>query len=123
MASPVWRVEFDRAADRDLRKLGTQAERLITRYLRERIATARPATLRPCADWQPEGAMALPRWGLSSRCFNRRRPLCGAGGDDRASAGGLSVSSPPEARRDWPGKWPKGARKKIGLVRFLVPGR
>jgi len=40
MAKPVWRVEFDRAADRDLRKLGSEAERLITRYLRERIATA-----------------------------------------------------------------------------------
>ena len=40
MAAPVWRVEFDRAADRDLRKLGSDAERLVTRYLRERIATA-----------------------------------------------------------------------------------
>jgi len=40
MAKPVWQVEFDRAADRDLRKLGSEAERLITRYLRERIATA-----------------------------------------------------------------------------------
>jgi mRNA interferase RelE/StbE len=40
MPKPVWRVEFDRAADRDLRKLGSEAERLITRYLRERIATA-----------------------------------------------------------------------------------
>jgi mRNA interferase RelE/StbE len=40
MAKPVWRVEFDRAADRDLRKLGAEAEREITRYLRERIATA-----------------------------------------------------------------------------------
>jgi mRNA interferase RelE/StbE len=40
MAKPVWRVEFDRAADRDLRKLGSEAERLITLYLRERIATA-----------------------------------------------------------------------------------
>jgi hypothetical protein len=30
MAKPVWRVEFDRAADRDLRKLGSEAERLIT---------------------------------------------------------------------------------------------
>lgn len=38
MAAPVWRVEFDRAADRDLRKLGAEAERLISRYLRERIA-------------------------------------------------------------------------------------
>jgi mRNA interferase RelE/StbE len=39
MAASVWRVEFDRAADRELRKLGADAERLISRYLRERIAT------------------------------------------------------------------------------------
>lgn len=37
---PSWRVQFDRAAVRDLRKLGRQAERLILRYLRERIAGA-----------------------------------------------------------------------------------
>jgi mRNA interferase RelE/StbE len=36
----AWRVEFDRAAARELRKLGSEAERLILRYLRERIATA-----------------------------------------------------------------------------------
>jgi mRNA interferase RelE/StbE len=35
----VWRVEFDRDAARDLRKLGADARRLILRYLRERIAT------------------------------------------------------------------------------------
>jgi mRNA interferase RelE/StbE len=40
MAKPAWRVEFDRAAVRDLRKLGSEAERLILRYLRERIAGA-----------------------------------------------------------------------------------
>jgi mRNA interferase RelE/StbE len=39
-APPPWRVEFDRDAARDLRKLGTQAQRTILRYLRERIATA-----------------------------------------------------------------------------------
>jgi mRNA interferase RelE/StbE len=38
MAAQVWRVEIDRAADRELRKLGSEAERLISRYLRERIA-------------------------------------------------------------------------------------
>lgn len=38
MTVPVWRVEFDRAAVRDLRKLGSEVERLILRYLRERIA-------------------------------------------------------------------------------------
>jgi mRNA interferase RelE/StbE len=36
----VWRVEFDRDAARDLRKLGAPAQRLILRYLRQRIATA-----------------------------------------------------------------------------------
>ena len=35
---PAWRVEFDRAAVRDLRKLGLEAERLILRYLRDRIS-------------------------------------------------------------------------------------
>ena len=35
---PAWRVEFHRAAVRDLRKLGPEGERLILRYLRERIA-------------------------------------------------------------------------------------
>ena len=38
MATPVWRVEFDRAAVRDLRRLGLDAERRILRYLRERIS-------------------------------------------------------------------------------------
>jgi mRNA interferase RelE/StbE len=37
---PTWRVEFDRDAARDLRKLGAVAQRSILRYLRERIATA-----------------------------------------------------------------------------------
>jgi mRNA interferase RelE/StbE len=36
---PLWRVEFDREAARDLQRLGAQAERRILRYLRERIAT------------------------------------------------------------------------------------
>jgi mRNA interferase RelE/StbE len=36
----VWRVEFDRDAARDLKKLGADAQRLILRYLRERIAVA-----------------------------------------------------------------------------------
>jgi mRNA interferase RelE/StbE len=36
-----WRVEFDRSAARDLHKLDVQAQRLILRYLRERIATAK----------------------------------------------------------------------------------
>lgn len=36
----AWRVEFDRDAARDLRKLGSPAQRAILRYLRTRIATA-----------------------------------------------------------------------------------
>jgi mRNA interferase RelE/StbE len=36
---PVWRVEFDRDAARDLRKLDVAAQRRILRYLRDRIAT------------------------------------------------------------------------------------
>jgi mRNA interferase RelE/StbE len=38
MATPVWRVEFDRAAARELRKLGVDAERRVLAYLRTRIA-------------------------------------------------------------------------------------
>ena len=38
--SRVWRVEFDNEAARDLRKLGAQPQRLILRYLRQRIATS-----------------------------------------------------------------------------------
>jgi mRNA interferase RelE/StbE len=37
MAAPIWRVEFDRAAVRDLRRLGSDAESRVLRYLRERI--------------------------------------------------------------------------------------
>lgn len=35
-----WRVEFDRDAAKEFRKLGEPARRTILRYLRERIATA-----------------------------------------------------------------------------------
>lgn len=35
-----WRVEFDRDAAKEFRKLGDPARRAILRYLRERIATA-----------------------------------------------------------------------------------
>jgi mRNA interferase RelE/StbE len=38
--APIWRIEFDRDAARDLRKLGAVAERTILRYLRQRVATA-----------------------------------------------------------------------------------
>ena len=38
MAASVWRVEFDRTAARDLKKLGTEAERRVLTYLRTRIA-------------------------------------------------------------------------------------
>ena len=36
----IWHVEFNREAARDLRRLGAEAQRLILRYLRTRIATA-----------------------------------------------------------------------------------
>jgi mRNA interferase RelE/StbE len=38
MTAPIWRVEFHRSAVSDLRKLGTDAERRILRYLRERVS-------------------------------------------------------------------------------------
>jgi len=38
MTAAVWRVEFQSAAVRDLRKLGVDGERRVLRYLRERIA-------------------------------------------------------------------------------------
>lgn len=38
MVAPIWRVEFERAAVRDLRKLDADAERRVLRYLRERIS-------------------------------------------------------------------------------------
>jgi mRNA interferase RelE/StbE len=38
MTAPAWRVEFDGAAVRDMRKLGPDAERRVLRYLRERVA-------------------------------------------------------------------------------------
>lgn len=37
---PIWRVEFDADAARDLRKLGRPAQNAILHYLRERIATS-----------------------------------------------------------------------------------
>jgi mRNA interferase RelE/StbE len=40
VSAPRWRVEFDRDAAKELRKLGEPARRTILRYLRERIATA-----------------------------------------------------------------------------------
>jgi mRNA interferase RelE/StbE len=40
MAAAVWRVEFDRAAARELRKLGVEAERRVLAYLRTRIASS-----------------------------------------------------------------------------------
>lgn len=36
----VWRVEFDRTAARELGRLGTDAERRVLRYLRDRISVA-----------------------------------------------------------------------------------
>jgi mRNA interferase RelE/StbE len=40
LSPPVWRVEFDRDAARDLRKLGEPARSATLRYFRERIATS-----------------------------------------------------------------------------------
>ena len=40
MSARLWRVEFDRDAAKELRKLGEPARRTILRYLRERLATA-----------------------------------------------------------------------------------
>ncbi len=37
--APIWRVEFDPAAARELRKLGHEARSAVQKYLRERIAT------------------------------------------------------------------------------------
>jgi mRNA interferase RelE/StbE len=37
--APVWRVDFDPDAARELRKLGHDGRRSILKYLRERIAT------------------------------------------------------------------------------------
>ena len=38
MPVTAWRIEFDRAAEKDMRKLGIKAEQRILRYLRGRIA-------------------------------------------------------------------------------------
>jgi mRNA interferase RelE/StbE len=37
--APIWRVEFDKDAARDLRKIGGAPRQAILKYLRERIAT------------------------------------------------------------------------------------
>jgi mRNA interferase RelE/StbE len=39
-ARPVWAVEFDDRARRELRKLDAKAQKVILRYLRERIAVS-----------------------------------------------------------------------------------
>jgi len=38
--APIWRVEFDPEAARELRKLGPVPRDAIQKYLRERVATA-----------------------------------------------------------------------------------
>jgi mRNA interferase RelE/StbE len=38
MSAPAWRIEFHPEAVRDLRKLGSDGESRVLRYLRERIA-------------------------------------------------------------------------------------
>ena len=42
MSPPARRVEFDRAAARELRKLGVDAERRVLRYLRAHCRQRRP---------------------------------------------------------------------------------
>ena len=37
--APIWRVDFDPDAARELRKLGGSVRQMILKYLRERIAT------------------------------------------------------------------------------------
>jgi hypothetical protein len=74
MTAPVWRVEFHRAAVRDLRKLDADGQRRVLRYLRERIAGSED-----------------PR---RNRSRHRGRPFCGAGGDGRPPADGLSLRPP-----------------------------
>ena len=37
MTAPAWRIEFHRAAVRELRRLGADGESRVLRYLRERI--------------------------------------------------------------------------------------
>lgn len=36
----IWRIEFEQAAYKDFKKLDTAAQRVILKYLRNRIATA-----------------------------------------------------------------------------------
>jgi hypothetical protein len=69
MAAPVWRVEFDRAAVRDLRKLGADAEGRVLRYLRVSPAAKTraawvmrsPATARGCGATASGITESLPR--------------------------------------------------------------
>ncbi len=83
----VWRVEFDRAAARDLRKLGIEAERRVLRYLRERIAgTDDPRRLGHALTGDRKGLWRY-RVGDYRICRGHRgRPLRGAGGDRRPPA-------------------------------------
>jgi hypothetical protein len=72
MAAAVWRVEFDRAATRDLRNLGLEAERRVLRYLRERIAGAEgPAPTGSRADRRPQRTVAVSRRRLPDRGGDR----------------------------------------------------
>jgi hypothetical protein len=58
---PVWRVEFDRAAARDLRKLGIDAERRVLSYLRTRIAGSSDARQDSNSSWPVQNpGVSLP---------------------------------------------------------------
>ena len=96
MAAPAWRVEFDRAAVRDLRKLGVDAERRVLRYLRERIAGSEdPRRFGHALTGDRKGLWRYRVGDYPHRCRHRGRPVRGAGGDRRPSARGLSLSGMP----------------------------
>lgn len=98
MAQPPWRVEFDRDAARELRKLGSDAQHLILRYLRERIAVAGdPRRFGHALTGDLKGALALSRRRLSHCRVNRRQSPGGADRYDRPSARNLSLSAWPQS--------------------------
>jgi mRNA interferase RelE/StbE len=85
MAAAIWRVEFDRAAARDLRKLGADAERRVLRYLRERIAGSDdPRRFGHALTGDRKGLWRYRVSGFAHCCRHRRRPVRGAGGNRRS---------------------------------------
>ena len=72
MAGRAWRVEFDQAAARDLRKLGVEAEQRVLRYLRERVAGTQDPRRLGHALTGDRKAVALSRRRLPHRRGHRR---------------------------------------------------